>query len=68
VPTDRVGRRRRVGKSTAYAYLREGIDVLAASAPKLESALLAAKITHYGHVSIDGTLLEADRCRASGPP
>jgi hypothetical protein len=32
-----------IGKSTAYDYLHEGIGVLAARAPKLESALLAAK-------------------------
>ena len=45
-----------IGKSTAYDYLHEGIDVLVARAPKLESVLLAAKMAGYAHVSIDGTV------------
>ena len=56
-----------IGKSTAYDYLHEGITVLAARAPRLESALLAAKIAGHGHISIDGTLIETDRCRIPGP-
>jgi hypothetical protein len=38
----------------------EGVTVLAARAPKLESALLAAKTAGYSHVNIDGTLIETD--------
>jgi hypothetical protein len=56
-----------IGKSTAYTYLHEGIDVLAAQAPGLEAALLAAKMAGYDHVNIDGTLIETDRCRTPGP-
>jgi hypothetical protein len=56
-----------IGKSTTYIYLHEGIAVLAARAPKLESALLAAKAAGYSHINIDGTLIETDRCRAPGP-
>lgn len=56
-----------IGKSTAYTYLHEGIGVLAARAPKLESALLAAKMAGYSHVNVDGTLIETDRCRTPGP-
>ena len=56
-----------IGKSTAYDYLHEGIAVLAARAPKLESALLAAKMAGYSHINIDGTLIETDRCRTPGP-
>jgi hypothetical protein len=56
-----------VGKSTAYDYLHEGIDVLAEQAPKLESALLAAKMAGHSHISIDGTLIATDRCRTPGP-
>ena len=41
-----------IGKSTAYSALHEGIDVLAARAPKLESALLAAKMAGHDHISI----------------
>jgi hypothetical protein len=56
-----------ISTSTAYSSLHEGIDVLASRAPKLESALLAAKMAGYSHVSIDGTLIETDRCRTPGP-
>lgn len=56
-----------IGKTTGYDYLHEGIDVLAARAPGLHSALLAAKAAGYSHVSIDGTLIETDRCAAPGP-
>jgi hypothetical protein len=56
-----------ISKSTAYDYLHEGFLVLAECAPGLESALLAAKMAGYDHISIDGTLIETDRCRAVGP-
>jgi hypothetical protein len=56
-----------ISESTAYSYLHEGIDALASRAPRLESALLAAKMAGHGHVSIDGTLIETDRCRTPGP-
>ena len=56
-----------VSGSTGYSYLHEGIDVLASRAPKLESVLLAAKMAGHEHVSIDGTLIETDRCRTPGP-
>jgi len=56
-----------IGKSTAYTYLHEGIDLLAGQAPRLESALLAAKMAGHTHVIIDGTLIETDRVRAAGP-
>lgn len=56
-----------ISKSTAYDYLHEGIDVLAARAPSLHSALLAAKAAGYSHINIDGMLVETDRCRTPGP-
>jgi hypothetical protein len=56
-----------IGRSTAYDYLHEAIAALAARAPKLESALLAAKMAGHNHISIDGTLIETDRCRTPGP-
>jgi hypothetical protein len=56
-----------ISGSTGYLYLHEGIDVLASRAPNLESALLAAKMAGHSHVSIDGTLIETDRCRTPGP-
>jgi hypothetical protein len=56
-----------VGKSTAYNYLQEGIDVLAALAPGLHGALLAAKAAGYSHIIIDGTLIATDRVSTPGP-
>jgi hypothetical protein len=56
-----------ISVSTGYTYLHEGITVLAAQAPGLPAALLAAKMAGYAHVTIDGTLIETDRCRTPGP-
>lgn len=56
-----------IGKSTAYSYLHEGIDVLAAQAPDLHTALEAAKQAGYTHLNIDGTLIYTDRCSTPGP-
>src|ERR687890_498613 len=56
-----------VSRSTGYAYLHEGITVLATQAPGLHSVLLAAKMAGYRHLTIDGTLIETDRCRTPGP-
>ncbi len=57
----------KVGLSTAYRYLHEGIDVLAARRPGLHSALLAAKTAGYSHVMLDGTLIATDRVATPGP-
>jgi DDE superfamily endonuclease len=57
----------RIGRSTAYRYLHEGIDALAATAPGLRGALLAARAAGHPHVTVDGTLIRTDRCRAPGP-
>jgi hypothetical protein len=56
-----------ISTSTCYDYLHEGTGVLAAQAPRLESALLAAKMAGYSYVTIDGTVIETDRCRTPGP-
>lgn len=56
-----------VGLSTAYRYLHEGIDVLAARRPGLYGALLAAKTAGYSHVMLDGTLIATDRVATPGP-
>jgi len=56
-----------IGRSTAYDYLHEGINVLAATAPSLESALRKAKQVGYPYVIIDGTLIETNRVAAAGP-
>src|SRR5512142_296477 len=57
----------RIGVSTAYRYLHEGIDALAAAAPGLRGALLAARTAGHSHVTVDGTLIRTDRCSAPGP-
>jgi hypothetical protein len=62
-----LARDNRIGKSTGYDYLHEGIDALAARAPSLHGALMAAKAAGYGHVSIDGVLIETDRVSTPGP-
>jgi hypothetical protein len=49
-----------ISKPTAYDYRHEGTTVLAAHAPKLESALLAATTAGHDHTSIDSTLIETD--------
>jgi hypothetical protein len=57
----------RISSSTAYRYLHEGIDVLAAAAPGLRGALLAARAAGHTHVHVDGTLIRTDRCSVPGP-
>ena len=48
-----------VGTTTAYRYLREALQVLAALAPNLEQAMATAAAKAY--VILDGTLLRIDR-------
>src|ERR671939_467659 len=57
----------RIGSSTAYRYLHEAIDALAAAAPGLRGALLAARAAGHSHVTVDGTLIRTDRCHVPGP-
>src|SRR4051812_31783106 len=56
-----------ISASTAYRYLHEGIDALAAAAPGLRGALLAARAAGHQHVTVDGTLIRTDRCSVPGP-
>ena len=54
-----------VGTTTAYRYLREALNVLAALAPSLEQAMRVAAVKAF--VILDGTLLRIDRvAMASG--
>ncbi|MCW2915393.1 MAG: transposase [Actinomycetia bacterium] len=48
-----------VGTSTAYRYIREALDLLAAKAPTLEQAIEVARRKAF--VILDGTLLRIDR-------
>lgn len=57
----------RIARSTAYAYLYEGIDVLAALAPDIHATLLAAKAAGATHLNLDGTLIHTDRVARPGP-
>ena len=56
-----------ISSSTTYRYLHEAIDVLAAAAPGLHGAVLAARAAGHTHVSLDGTLIRTDRSTAGGP-
>jgi DDE superfamily endonuclease len=56
-----------ISRSTASASSHEGLSVLAAHAPTLHSALLAATTAGYSPLAPDGTPVETDRCRTPGP-
>ena len=56
-----------IASCTAYARLHEGTDVLAALAPHVHDALLAAKASGATHLNLDGTLIHTDRVAARGP-
>jgi hypothetical protein len=51
-----------VSRATAYRYIDEVIDVLAAEAPDLREALERAQDEGLPHVILDGTIIESDRC------
>jgi hypothetical protein len=53
-----------LGLSSAYRYLHEGIDVLAAQAPDLHEVLDRARTQGWSHLNLDGTLIEIDRIAA----
>ncbi len=56
-----------ISLATGYRYLHEGIDVLAAKAPDLHAVLERGKAAGWTHVTVDGTLIRTDRCRAKNP-
>ncbi|WP_433425745.1 HARBI1 family protein [Microtetraspora malaysiensis] len=56
-----------ISRSTAYDYLHEGIDALAADAPDLATALAGAKARGAGHLNLDGTVIRTDRISTPGP-
>ena len=66
-PEDNQRNSRQGQPSPGYAYLHEGLTVIADQAPGLSSVLPAANMAGYAHVNIDGTLIETDRCRTPGP-
>ncbi len=50
-----------LSQATAYRYLHEGLDVLAAQAPELHEALATAQENGLPYLTLDGTLLPTDR-------
>lgn len=58
----KLGPDHRISRATAYRYIAEGIDVLAAQAPDLHDALNRAHADGLAYVILDGTLIPIDRC------
>jgi DDE superfamily endonuclease/Helix-turn-helix of DDE superfamily endonuclease len=56
-----------VGVTTAWRYVNETVELLAARAPKLRQAVRAAKKAGYAYVVLDGTLIPVDRVAADRP-
>jgi len=50
--------------ATAYRYLHEAIDVIAAHAPDLPDVLVRGGEEGWAFVCLDGTLIATDRCSA----
>jgi Helix-turn-helix of DDE superfamily endonuclease len=53
-----------IGVTTAWRYVNETVELLAAGAPKLRTAVRAATKAGYAHVVLDGTLIPVDRVAA----
>jgi hypothetical protein len=58
----RLGAGSGISQATAYRYLHEGIDVLAARAPGLKEALDKALEAGLTYLILDGKIVAADRC------
>jgi hypothetical protein len=56
-----------VGTATAWRYVHQAVALLAARAPKLDTALGAATRAGQAFVVIDGTLIPIDRVAADRP-
>lgn len=50
-----------ISVATAYRYLHEGLDVLAARLPDLPEVLEQARQDGWEHLLLDGTLIDCDR-------
>lgn len=62
-----IGTRRGRRALGCYRYLHEGLAVLAAGAPDLDTALRRAKEAGLTHLNLDGTVVRTDRVAAVGP-
>jgi hypothetical protein len=56
-----------IGRTTAWRYVAETTDLLAARAPKLRKAVRDAKRAGHAYVILDGTLIPIDRVAADRP-
>ena len=56
-----------VGVTTAWRYVNETVELLAARAPKLREAVGGAKKAGHAYVIVDGTLIAIDRVAADKP-
>jgi Helix-turn-helix of DDE superfamily endonuclease/DDE superfamily endonuclease len=56
-----------IGRTTAWRYVNEVIELLAARAPKLRQAIRNAKRAGHAYVILDGTLIPVDRLAADRP-
>jgi DDE superfamily endonuclease len=59
----RLGKGFGISQATAYRYLDEAIEVLAARAPGLREALEKAKEQGLPYLILDGKVVAADRCK-----
>jgi hypothetical protein len=56
-----------VGRTTAWRYVNETVELLAARAPKLRKAVRDAKRAGHAYVILDGTLIPIDRVARDRP-
>ena len=56
-----------VGTTTAWRYVNETVELLAARAPKLGTAVRDAAKAGYAYVVLDGTLIPVDRVATDRP-
>ena len=56
-----------VGRTTAWRYVNEAVELLAARAPKLRQAVRDAKRAGHAYVILDGTLIPIDRVARDRP-
>ena len=56
-----------IGRTTAWRYVNETVELLAARAPKLRAAVRDTKKAGHAYVVLDGTLIPVDRVAADRP-
>jgi len=56
-----------IGRTTAWRYVNEVVELLAARAPKLRQAVRDAKRAGHAYVILDGTLIAIDRVARDRP-